>query len=339
MSRSVVLNAEAVHPHVPVDAVQAIARLVQPRLDRVERTLAELAHTGDEILDPMLGAVLPGSGKRLRPALALVIGRTGDADADALNQMAAGVELLHTASLVHDDVVDESETRRGAPTLFMRVGNALAVLVGDYLFSRAAQACVATGNLRVVQLFAQTLGAMAQGQIDEANAQKRGQAWQWLTSDRYYRTIWGKTASLFVLACEGTGILAGLTEPRVKALRIYGESVGLAFQVMDDVLDFTGSAEVLGKPVGNDLRQGTATLPVILLRERELAKGRSLGVFSTDDVAAQVRLVQESGAVAAALEEAERLVRTALQALTVMPQSPERAALEDLARFVTRRSV
>ncbi len=319
------------------DAVRAVLDLVRPDLERLEGTLASLARTDDPILEPMLSTVLPGSGKRLRPALSLLIGQLGTTDRDALNQMAVGVELLHTASLVHDDVVDESDMRRGAPTLFTRVGNALAVLVGDYLFAQAAQACVATGNLRVVQLFAQTLGAMAQGQIDEANAHRASKTWRTLTREQYVRTIWGKTASLFVLACEGTGLLCGLPERSVGALRRYGESVGLAFQVVDDILDFTSTEDVLGKPVGSDLLQGTVTLPVILMRERDLANGQMADAFESDDVPAQVRLVQESGAIPAAYEEAERLVAKAREALDAVPAGVVRTALDNLAEYVTQR--
>jgi geranylgeranyl pyrophosphate synthase len=311
--------------------------LVRPGLEKLERTLADVAAADDPILSPMLSTVLPGSGKRLRPALSLVIGRFGPADAEILNHMAVGVELLHTASLVHDDVVDESDTRRGAATLFSRVGNALAVLVGDYLFSQAARECVATGDLRVVGLFARTLSAMAQGQVDEANGQKQRHTWKTLSREQYYRTIWGKTASLFVLACEGSAMLAGLGQRQVEALRTYGEKIGLAFQVVDDILDFTGTEEVLGKPVGSDLRQGTITLPVILLRDRELADGRFNQVFELGDVEEQVRLIQESGVVEAAYAEADHLVRTAQEALLALPPSVERTALQDLASFVTHR--
>src|SRR5947209_16063041 len=190
----------------------------------------------------MLSSVLPGSGKRLRPALALLIGRVAAAGdhAAGLNHMAAGVELLHTASLVHDDIVDDSDTRHGGATLYARVGNALAVLVGDYLFSQAAQECVATGNLDVVRLFAETLGAMAQGQIDDANGQLGGRhTWQTVSRETYYRTIGGKTASLLVLARHGTGLLVGMSQAQVEGLRTYGQNLGLAFQVIDDILDFT----------------------------------------------------------------------------------------------------
>ncbi|HEY2592737.1 MAG TPA: polyprenyl synthetase family protein [Chloroflexota bacterium] len=320
------------------DAIGTVLAMVQPGLVRVETELAGLAETDDAILAPMLSAVLPGSGKRLRPALALLIGRMapGKADADALNQMAVGVELLHTASLVHDDIVDESDTRRGGATLYTRVGNALAVLVGDYLFSRSAQACVATGNLEVVRLFARTLGAMAQGQIDDANRQLSGRHnWESLSRERYYRTISGKTASLFVLACQGTGQLVGLGSAQVDALRLYGENLGLAFQVFDDILDFTATEEELGKPVGSDLRQGTITLPVILARD--VADGRFRAAFESEDVDLQVRLVQESGAIPLALSEAEALVAQARSALKAFPEGKERDALDALAAFVTRR--
>jgi len=323
---------------VPPDGAQAVLSLVQPGLQHLEERLAEIAAPNDPLLGPLLATVLPGSGKRLRPALTLLVGRQSGANTEALNHMAAGVELLHTASLVHDDVVDESDTRRGAATLFTRVGNALAVLVGDYLFSQAAQQCVATGNLDVVRLFAETLGAMAQGQIDEANSHAQGShAWRRLSSEQYFRIVWGKTASLFVLACQGTGILAGLAPAQVAALRTYGESLGLAFQVVDDILDFTSTEEALGKPVGSDLRQGTITLPVIVLRERALADGRFEKVFQSGGVDEQVRLVQESGAIEATYAEADRLVQAAVDALAALPPGDERTALADLAAYVTQR--
>jgi octaprenyl-diphosphate synthase len=326
------------HPHP--DAIRAILALVQPGLSSTEAALAALANSDDAVLGPMLSTVLPGSGKRLRPALALLIGRMClTVDTRALNHMAVGVELLHTASLVHDDIVDESDTRHGGATLYARVGNALAVLVGDYLFSQAAQECVATGNLDVVRLFAETLGAMAQGQINDANGQLGGRhLWATLSRERYYRTIAGKTASLFVLACQGTGLLAGMSQPQLDGLRTYGESLGLAFQVVDDILDFTSTAEELGKPVGGDLRQGTITLPVILMRDRQLADGHMRTAFDSDDVDLQVRLVQESGAIPAAYAEAEALVARAHGALETLPTGVERDALDALATYVTHRA-
>ena len=159
-----------------------------------------------------------------------------------------------------------------------------------------------------------------------------------MTRDRYFRTIRGKTASLFVLACQGTGQLSGMTPQQIAALGAYGQSLGLAFQVVDDILDFTSTEQQLGKPVGSDLRQGTITLPVILMRDLELADGRLRTAFESDDVDQQVRLVQESGAIPAAFEEAAALVSNARSALAILPPGVERDALDALAGYVTQRA-
>jgi geranylgeranyl pyrophosphate synthase len=310
--------------------------LVRDDLVRVEAALAETAQPDDPFLGPLLSTVLPGSGKRLRPSLALLIGRLGESRPEPLLHMATGVELLHAASLVHDDVVDESELRRGSQTLFTRVGNSLAVLVGDYLFAQSASRCVATENIRVIGLFAQTLGSMTQGQIAEAS--RGSQAHLSATKEGYLRTIWGKTASLFVLACEGSAILAGLTEPQVQAMRRYGDRLGLAFQVVDDVLDFVGDESALGKRVGSDLRQGTITLPIIYLREA-LPEGDFRAAFDEYDVDRLVRIVRESPAIDRTFDEAERLLAEARDALLVVPAGEARDALETLTRYVVDRRV
>lgn len=310
--------------------------LVQDGLAAVERTLAETAQPDHPLLGPMLSMVLPGSGKRLRPALAMLTGKLGTYDAERLLHMATGVELLHGASLVHDDVVDESDRRRGAQTLFTRVGNALAVLVGDYLFAQSASRCVATGDIRVIGLFAQTLASMCQGQIEEAS---RGSTPHLtLTREGYYQTIWGKTASLFVLACEGSAIIAGLTEPQILAMRRYGDRLGLAFQVVDDILDFIGTEAELGKPVGGDLRQGTITLPVICLRD-QLLDAEFRAIFDADDTAAIVELIRDSPAIERAQAEADQLLAEAREALREVPAGPARDALEALTHYVVERRV
>lgn len=310
--------------------------LVQDGLAAVERALADTAQPDHPLLGPMLSMVLPGSGKRLRPALALLTGRLGTYEAERFLNMAVGVELLHAASLVHDDVVDESDLRRGAQTLFTRVGNALAVLVGDYLFAQSANRCVATGDVRVIGLFAQTLASMCQGQIEEASRGNRPE--QTLTRDQYYQTIWGKTASLFVLACEGSAILAGLSEQQIAAMRQYGDRLGLAFQVVDDILDFIGDEAQLGKPVGSDVRQGTITLPVICLREI-LSPDEFRAAFAEDDRSLVIELVRTSGAVERAQAEADRLLAEAREALAEIPEGMAREALEALTHYVVERRV
>src|SRR5215212_12061303 len=284
----------------------------------------------------MLSMVLPGSGKRLRPALAFLTGHLGTYDADKLLHMATGVELLHGASLVHDDVVDESDLRRGAQTLFTRVGNALAVLVGDYLFAQSATRCVATGDIRVIGLFAQTLASMCQGQIEEAS--RGSEPYLTVTREAYYQTIWGKTASLFVLACEGSAILAGLPESTIAAMRRYGDRLGLAFQVVDDILDFIGTEAELGKPVGGDVRQGTITLPVICLRQL-VPSEQFRAAFAENDRSAVIGLVRTSGAIELAQAEADRLLAEAREALTAAPAGSARDALESLTHYVVERRV
>lgn len=315
-------------------ATGALFDPVRPELDAVEAQLGATARADHPLLGPMLSMVLPGGGKRLRPALALLAAKLGRADPDAMIQMAVGVELLHTASLVHDDVADNSELRRGLPTLYTRVGNALAVLVGDYLFAQSATRCVATRDLRVIGLFAQTLASMCQGQIDEAS--RGNHSHLKVTRDDYYATIRGKTASLFVLACEGGALLAGLAEPQVLAMRAYGEQLGLAFQLTDDILDFAGDERDLGKPVGSDLRQGTITLPVVYLRD-SMQDGRFARLFETrgpDEIVAEVR---SSPALERCRAEAGQLITGAQSALRQLPPGAAARALADLAEYVGGR--
>jgi geranylgeranyl pyrophosphate synthase len=310
--------------------------LIQAELAAVEAALIETAQSDHPLMGPMLSMVLPGSGKRMRPALALLTAQLGEAPAQAMTDMAVGVELLHAASLVHDDVVDESAMRRGDETLFTRVGNALAVLVGDYLFAQSAARCVATGNQRVIALFAETLGSMCQGQIEEAS--RLGKAHRVLTREGYFQTIWGKTASLFVLACEGAAILAGLTETQVQAMRRYGDRLGLAFQVVDDILDFVGDERVLGKQVGSDLRQGIVTLPVLYLRDRlDPSEYETWFERESDDMTDLVNLVRTSGAIEDSYAEARRLIDEAQESLEVLPPGPARDTLHEIASYTVER--
>ena len=202
------------------------------------------------------------------------------------------------------------------------------------LFAQSATRCVATDNVRVIGLFARTLASMCQGQIDEAS--RGNNPHLKLTPEEYYETIHGKTASLFVLACEGGALLAGMSEARVSAMRTFGEKLGLAFQLIDDILYFAGDERELGKPVGSDLRQGTITLPIIYLRE-SLNDGRFGRLFEEsgpDEIVAEVRA---SDALQRCQEEAERLIAEAQAALRELPTGAARRSLSDLANYVVRR--
>ncbi|HEY8477048.1 MAG TPA: polyprenyl synthetase family protein [Chloroflexota bacterium] len=323
-----------------MNPTSTIFEIIQPELQRVDEVLAEAAKTDHWLLGVALSHLLPGKGKRIRPSLALLAGKFHNFDDEKIVTIAAAVEMLHTASLVHDDVVDGAEERRGAPTLFTRVGNAVAVLAGDYLFAKSAAYAASTNNLEVIARFADTVMTMCQGQIDEAN--RAPDVHLSLTRESYFRTIYSKTASLFVLACESGAILSGAPQSTVDALRDYGRDLGLAFQVIDDILDFVGDEQVLGKPVGSDLRHGVVTLPLIYLRE-EVPLATFRAAFESDDhgedvVARVLDLLHQSNAIERSYEEARRLATRAMEHLDGLPSNGPHEALRELARYVVERT-
>ena len=237
---------------------------VQNDIVRVDELLQTLRPTDFPFLANILDHVLAAGGKRARPALTLLAGKLGRYDLDLLVPLAASIELLHSATLVHDDVIDAAPTRRGQDTANAMIDNAASVMVGDYMFAHSAELVARTGNIDVIRLFARTLMEMATGELHQDMT-----AYQYSQSTmQYFNRIYGKTASLFATAAQGGAMIAGLSEEQALALRAYGENLGMAFQVMDDILDFTGSEEELGKPAGSDLMQGTLTLPALLLIER-----------------------------------------------------------------------
>jgi geranylgeranyl pyrophosphate synthase len=312
---------------------------LREELGSVERLMDAI---GDEVDVPLLGQlirhVLQAKGKRIRPTLAFMSARFGRYPVERLTLLGAAVELLQTASLIHDDLVDDSATRRGIVTLH-RIANAKAsVLVGDYLFAKSAALATATESLAVMALFARTLMAMSDGELREMSNNSNDDR----TLEQYYRRIEGKTASLFVAATEGGAILSGIGERGELALRAYGLNLGMAFQIADDILDFVGTEEELGKPVGGDLRQGTLTLPALWALDN-LSDGAVLRRVveqeqaSDEEVAEAVRLVAASPAIEFAQREAERFARQACEALAVFPPGEARDQLEGLADYSVRR--
>ncbi len=214
-------------------------------------------------LTELLDYSLEGDGKQIRPAIVLLSGKFCTFDLDYLLPMATAVELLHMATLVHDDAIDKSAVRRGVPTITKRWGEDKAVILGDYLFARAGEFCASTENVRVIKLFSQTLATISNGALNQTfDASILEQ-----THQQYLQRISSKTASLFTLATESGTILSQAPERSVEILREYGHNLGMAFQIVDDVLDFIGAEEELGKPVGSDLAQGTLTLPAMILLE------------------------------------------------------------------------
>ncbi len=309
---------------------------VQDNLSHVEAVFDEIKKVDFGPLSEMLRMVLGGGGKLMRPGLALLCGRFGTYDLDRLVSLAASVELLHTATLVHDDVIDRADTRRGRPTVNSAFENSTTVMLGDFLFAHAADHAVRTDSLRVVQLFSRTLMIMAKGEIRQDLAAYDSRQ----TIRDYLARIGGKTASLFATACEGAGEVSGQPEEQVSALREYGYNFGMAFQVVDDILDFTGDEEEMGKPVGSDLMQGTLTLPSFLLMERS-PNGNPVNAYfespSPENLQAAVQTVRESGAVEESSQMAKDFCGRAIDALSALPAAPERETLSELARYILDR--
>ncbi|MDO8615390.1 MAG: polyprenyl synthetase family protein [Dehalococcoidia bacterium] len=308
---------------------------VQEDLGRVEATFDALKQVDYGPLGEILAMVL-GGGKLLRPALALLAGRFGEYNLDLLVPLAASVELLHTATLVHDDVIDSASTRRGRPTVNSAFQNSTTVMLGDYLFAHAADQVVQTGSMRVVGLFSNTLMIMAKGEIRQDLAAYDSRQ----TIRDYLGRIGGKTASLFATACEGGAVVAQEPEDWIAALRDYGYNFGMAFQIVDDILDFTGDEEHMGKPVGSDLMQGTLTLPSFLLLERQPKSNPVQRYFARptrERLAQAVEAVRSSGILDESAAIARDFSRRAVAALSVLPDLNDRQTLADLAEYILER--
>jgi geranylgeranyl pyrophosphate synthase len=321
------LNAAAIY-----DPVQNDLRLVEDSIRRVG--LVEYP-----LLAELLQHVLVTRGKRVRPALVLLSASFHEYRLEFLIPLATAIELLHTATLVHDDLIDNSPVRRGIPTLHSRTSKAATVLVGDYLFANAAAICTETHNVRVMRVFGEALMTICDGELKQLFT-----AGFWRQSrDEYYQKIEKKTASLLRTASETGAILSGAPEHHVEALRQYGHYLGMAFQVVDDVLDYVGNEVELGKPVGSDLRQGMITLPGLRLLELDPSNRALYRIFddgdaSDDAIQDVIEAVRTSGAIPFSLDEARRFARLAVGHLSDLPDTPGRRALENLSEYVVERA-
>lgn len=315
--------------------VQAVVEAGGPEaarvMGRVELRLAELSGGHGPVLAQHAGDTITAGGKRLRPLLVCLAAGVPVPESDQLVSAAAAVELVHSATLVHDDVLDGSALRRGRPTVVALGGRRLATATGDLLFSRAFSELVAGGSIEAVRVLSRASSELAQGELVQ-----RADAWNaGVTVDRYLERCRLKTGVLFRASCE-LGALAGAGS--VESLSSFGEQIGVAFQVLDDVLDVAGPPERTGKPQGTDLLDGTVTLPLILARQRdaELARLDIHEVRSTRDAVAVCSRIEATGALASARERALGMVAGAKAALPSLPER-QRLALELVADGVVER--
>ena len=311
---------------------------IQSRLDQVEELLRALSDADTPYLQPLLDYVLAAGGKRIRPAITLLASDFYPHDPENPITMAAAVELLHAATLIHDDTVDNSELRRGKATVGSRWGHHVSVLFGDYVFATSATFVCDTKNVRVIRRFSETIMELASGELIEYfGAFDATQA-----RDRYQDRIYRKTASLFCTAAESGSVLGGAPEPQVQALRNYGYNIGMAFQIVDDVLDVRGDVAEMGKPVGNDLLQGVLTLPTIILMERFPDDNPIKGLFQDGDQDGMLRrtleMINDSGIVDDCFAVVREYCEDASRSLDILPECEARRSLMDLSEYIRERS-
>lgn len=315
---------------------------MRPDLQRVEDRLLEETALEFPTVGDILRALIQAGGKRLRPLLLLLAARPYRYDLDRLVPAAAGIELLHTASLIHDDTLDGASVRRGQPTLNTLFDPSIVIMVGDYMFARSAMLAASTMNPRVLAVFARCLGSICDGQLRELFANRRPD----ISLDDYLRRIFGKTAALFAGSAEIGAILAEAPDYQIELLRDFGGALGMAYQIVDDVLDLRGTADEIGKPAGQDLRQGIVTLPMLLFFQdgRATSEERTFvaqviaeGASSEDELTSALQLIRSSGVLDEALEFARHYVEDAKALLDGLPPNDGRDMLAAVADHALAR--
>lgn len=320
------------------EQIASIYAPIRDRLRLVEDRLRGLARTERPHLEPLLDYVMTNGGKRIRPAITLLASDFYGHEPENPITMAAAVELLHVATLIHDDTVDNSDLRRGKATVSHLYGQNVAVLFGDYVFATSATFVCDTGNVRVIRRFSETIMDLASGQLIEYFSAFDAEQARKLYDDRIYQ----KTASLFRTSAETGAILGGAPEAQIQALRSYGHNIGMAFQIVDDLLDVQGSALEMGKPVGNDLLQGVLTLPTIKLLELYPGNNPVLDLFKDREQDGKLQqaldMINNSSIIEDCYAVIQQYCDNASQALDILPDCPARRSLLDICCYTRERS-
>jgi octaprenyl-diphosphate synthase len=332
-----------VHPLRPASApsLDALMALVASDMNGVNSVILERMQSRVALIPELAGHLIAGGGKRMRPMLTLACASLLGYPGTRHHKLAAAVEFIHTATLLHDDVVDASGMRRGKRTANLIWGNAASVLVGDFLFSRAFELMVEDGSLRVLKVLSSASAVIAEGEVNQLTAQRRIETGE----EEYLDIISAKTAALFAAACRVSPIVAEASEDSEVALDSYGKNLGIAFQLTDDVIDYASDAATMGKGVGDDFRDGKMTLPVILAYARGDESDRAFwrsaisGDASSDsDLARATALLRSSGALDDTIERARHYGRRAIDALGMFPASKAKTALVDAVEFAVARA-
>ncbi len=314
-----------------------IFKPIQKELSMVRNAMLDATKNDNPRLTEPLGHVLKNEGKLVRPAITLLSGKLNTYNTEPLIQMSAAIEFLHLASLLHDDTIDKSDTRRGQPTVSSVWGSNTAILIGDYLFAKSAYMVSTLGKTEMMAIFAQTLMSLCIGVLEESDNNYNANQ----TRDDYYKKINDKTASLFHLASQSGAALGDASKEDIDSLKSYGYNLGIAFQIIDDILDFTGEQEEIGKPVGGDFLSGNLTLPAILLMEKQpqdnLIKKAFQEKCKGEEIKNIISKIQNSSIIEQAYAVANDFCFKSKQALADMPDSDARQSLLDLASYVIER--
>jgi octaprenyl-diphosphate synthase len=315
--------------------------LVAGDMNGVNAVILERMQSKVALIPELAGHLIAGGGKRMRPMLTLACAALLGYPGTRHHKLAAAVEFIHTATLLHDDVVDGSGMRRGKRTANLIWGNPASVLVGDFLFSRAFELMVEDGSLRVLRILSHASAVIAEGEVDQLTAQRRIET----DEDHYLEIISAKTAALFAAACRVSPVIAEASEEAELALECYGRNLGIAFQLSDDVIDYASDAATMGKGVGDDFRDGKMTLPVILGYARGGDEDRAFwraaiggSQASDEDLAHAITLLRDTDALADTLERARQYARRAIDALAIFPAGKGKAALIEAAEFAVSRA-
>ena len=311
---------------------------LEDQLDKVDQKMLSVSEGYHPDLTAAFEHLMNSGGKRIRPIVTLLMGTLLGAEEDKLISLSASIEMLHTATLVHDDLIDGSLLRRGNPTLNSRWTPAATVLTGDHIFAQAALLAAELENTEAMKLFAKTLSIIVNGEISQLFGRNH------LPSrDEYYHRIYEKTGSLFALSARAAALISPADRKYIQPAEAFGKEIGKAFQIVDDVLDFTGDQARVGKPIGNDLRQGTPTLPAIYYGEQhpedEVLLACLDGSATESDADKLIQRINQSGVIERTLGEARKCAKNAVHNLSDFPAGREKDSLEKLGTYIIDRDL